>query len=325
MRRRTVALGILGALNAAYAWCQTPSGVYPSKPIRIVTSDAGGGNDFVARLIAQGLTASLGQQGVVDNRPAGVIPGEIVSKARPDGYTLLVYGNNLWIGQFLQHSPYDPVRDFAPISLIGRAPNVLVVHPSVAASSVKALLALAKAKPGELNYASGSIGSSSHLAAELFKHLGGVNIVWIPYKGGGPAMSAMIAGQVQLSFGTAAAVAPHTKSGRLRALAVTSAQPTTLLPALPVVAADLPGYESVAFYGIFAPAGTPVSLITRLNREIKSLLEGAAVKERLFNAGIEIDGGAPAAFAAAIQSDMIRVGKMVKEAGIRVDGLRPAR
>ena len=318
---------VLAGMLASTGFAQTssvPSNPYPTKPIRIVTSDAAGGNDFIARLIAQGLTASLGQQAVVDNRPAGVIPGEIVSKARPDGYTLLVYGNNLWIGQFLQHSPYDPVRDFAPISLIGRAPNVLVVYPSVPANSVKALLALAKTKPGELNYASGSIGSSSHLAAELFKHMGGVNIVWIPYKGGGPAMSAVIAGQVQLSFGTAAAVAPHTKSGRLRALAATSAQPTTLLPALPVIATDLPGYESVAFYGIFAPAGTPAPLVARLNREIKALLDGAAVKERLFNAGVEIDGGAPSAFAAAIQSDMVRVGKMVKEAGIRVDGLRPA-
>jgi tripartite-type tricarboxylate transporter receptor subunit TctC len=315
---------ILTSLGSVTAFPQTPSAPYPSKPIRIVTSDAAGGNDFIARLIAQGLTAGLGQQGVVDNRPAGVIPGEIVAKARPDGYTLLVYGNNLWVGQFLQHSPYDAVRDFAPISLIGRAPNVLALHPSVQANSVKTLLALAKSRPGELNYASGSIGSSSHLAAELFKHMGGVNIVWIPYKGGGPAMSALIAGQVQLSFGTAAAVAPHTKSGRLRALAATSAQPTLLLPGLPVIAADLPGYESVAFYGLFAPAGTPASLVALLNREIRRMLDGVAVKERLFNAGVDIDGGAPPTFAAAIQSDMIRVGRMVKEAGIRVDGLRPA-
>ncbi len=319
LRRRSIAetvLVILTVLGAGTVCGQT----YPTKPIRIVTSDPGAGNDFTARLIAQGLTVSLGKQVVVENRPAGVIPGEIVSKARPDGYTLLVYGNNLWIGQLLQNTPYDPVRDFSPITMISRAPNVLVVHPSVPANSVTELLALARSRPGELNYASGSIGSSSHLAAELFKHMGGVNMTWIPYKGGGPAMTALIGGQVQLSFGTAAAVAPHTKSGRLRALAVTSAQPSALLPGLPTIAAsDLPGYESVAIYGIFAPAGTPESLINRLNREIVLVLNGADVKERLFNAGAEIVGGSPQEFAAAIKSDTIRVGKMIKDAGIRVD------
>lgn len=318
-RRRSIAetvLVILTVLGASTVCGQT----YPTKPIRIVTSDPGGGNDFTARLIAQGLTVSLGQQVIVENRPAGVIPGEIVSKARPDGHTLLLYGNNLWIGQFLQNTPYDPVRDFSPITMISRAPNVLVVHPSVPANSVKELLALARSRPGELNYASGSIGSSSHLAAELFKHMGGVNMTWIPYKGGGPAMTALIGGQVHLSFGTAAAVAPHTKSGRLRALAVSSAQPSALLPGLPTIAAsDLPGYESVAIYGIFAPAGTPESLINRLNREIVLVLNGAGVKERLFNAGAEIVGGSPQEFAAAIKSDSIRVGKMIKDAGIRVD------
>jgi tripartite-type tricarboxylate transporter receptor subunit TctC len=257
---------------------------------------------------------------IVENRPAGVIPGEIVAKARPDGHTLLLYGNNLWIGSLLHKTPYEPARDFAPIALVSRAPNVLVVHPSVPVSSVKELLALAKAKPGELNYASGSIGSSSHLAAELFKHMAGVNIVWIPYKGGGPAMNAMLAGEVQLSFGTAAGVAPHTKSGRLRALAVTSAQPSALLSGLPTIAASgLPGYESVALYGLFAPARTPATLINRLNREVVALLDDAAVKERLFNAGTEAVGGSPQEFAAAIKSDTLRVSRMIKVAGIRVE------
>lgn len=312
---RTLLL-ILTVLGTGLACGET----YPTRPVRIVTSDPGAGNDFIARLVAQGLTARLGRQVIVENRPAGVIPGEIVAKARPDGHTLLLYGNNLWIGPLLHKTPYEPGRDFAPIALISRAPNVLVVHPSVPVSSVKELLDLARSKPGELNYASGSIGSSSHLAAELFKHMAGVNIVWIPYKGGGPAMNAMLAGEVQLSFGTAAGVAPHTKSGRLRALAVTSAQPSALLPGLPTIAASgLPGYESVAFYGLFAPARTPATLINRLNREVVLLLDDAGVKEKLFNAGTEAVGGSPQAFAAAIKSDTVRVSKMIKVAGIRVD------
>jgi tripartite-type tricarboxylate transporter receptor subunit TctC len=308
-------LAFLTALGSSVVSGET----YPSRPVRIVTSDPGAGNDFIARVVAQRLTTSLGRQVIVENRPAGVIPGEIVAKARPDAHTLLLYGNNLWIGSLLHKTPYDPARDFAPIALISRAPNVLVVHPSLPVSSVKELIDLAKAKPGALNYASGSIGSSSHLAAELFKHMAGVSIAWIPYKGGA-AMQAIIAGEVQLSFGTAAAVAPHTKSGKLKALAVTSAQPSALLPGLPTIAAaGLPGYESVAFYGLFAPAKTPAALIERLNREVALLLDDAEVKGKLFNAGTEAVGGTPQDFAAAIKSDTARVGRMIKVAGIRVD------
>jgi tripartite-type tricarboxylate transporter receptor subunit TctC len=290
---------------------------YPNKPIRIVASAAGGSGDFAARLIGQGLSGALGQQVVVDNR-GGIIPGEIVSKAPPDGYTLLIDAASFWIGPLLQETPYDPVKDFAPVTLTDSAPNVLVVNPSLPVKSVKELIALAKARPGELNYGSSSTGSSPHLAAELFNMMAGVKIVRVPFKGSGPAVISLLGGQVQLMFATAGSVAPHVKSGRLRALAVASLQPSALAPGLPTIAASgVPGYEAVAFEGMFAPAKTPVAIIDRLNQEIVRVLNKAEVKERFFNAGVETVGSTPEEFAAAIKSNVAKWGKLIKEAGIR--------
>jgi tripartite-type tricarboxylate transporter receptor subunit TctC len=290
---------------------------YPNKPIRIVASAAGGSGDFAARLIAQGLSGALSQQVVVDNR-GGVIPGEIVSKAPPDGYTLLIDAASFWIGPLLQETPYDPVKDFAPVTLTDSAPNVLVVNPSLPVKSVKELIALAKARPGELNYGSSSTGSTPHLAAELFNMMAGVKIVRVPFKGSGPAVISLLGGQVQLMFATAGSVAPHVKSGRLRALAVASLQPSALAPGLPTIAASgVPGYEAVAFEGMFAPAKTPVAIIDRLNQEIVRVLNRAEVKERFFNAGVETVGSTPEEFAAAIKSNVAKWGKLIKDAGIR--------
>ena len=290
---------------------------YPNKPIRIVASAAGGSGDFAARLIAQGLSGALSQQVVVDNR-GGVIPGEIVSKAPPDGYTLLIDAASFWIGPLLQETPYDPVKDFAPVTLTDSAPNVLVVNPSLPVKSVKELIALAKARPGELNYGSSSTGSSPHLAAELFNMMAGVKIVRVPFKGSGPAVISLLGGQVQLMFATAGSVAPHVKSGRLRALAVASLQPSALAPGLPTIAASgVPGYEAVAFEGMFVPAKTPVAIIDRLNQEIVRVLNRAEVKERFFNAGVETVGSTPEEFAAAIKSNVAKWGKLIKDAGIR--------
>jgi tripartite-type tricarboxylate transporter receptor subunit TctC len=290
---------------------------YPNKPIRIVASAAGGSGDFAARLIAQGLSGVLSQQVVVDNR-GGVIPGEIVSKAPPDGYTLLIDAASFWIGPLLQETPYDPVKDFAPVTLTDSAPNVLVVNPSLPVKSVKELIALAKARPGELNYGSSSTGSTPHLAAELFNMMAGVKIVRVPFKGSGPAVISLLGGQVQLMFATAGSVAPHVKSGRLRALAVASLQPSALAPGLPTIAASgVPGYEAVAFEGMFAPAKTPVAIIDRLNQEIVRVLNRAEVKERFFNAGVETVGSTPEEFAAAIKSNVAKWGKLIKDAGIR--------
>ena len=292
---------------------------YPNKPIRIVTTTAGGGNDFAARLIAQGLTVNLGQQVIVDNRSSTVVPGDLVAKAPPDGYTLLVAGGTFSIGPLLQKAPYDPVKDFAALTLAARAPLVVVVHPSSTAKSIKELIALAKANPGGLNYGTPGIGSSAHLSAELFKAMAGVNIVHIPYKGAGPATNDLLGGQVQLAFGNATSVTPHVKSGRLRALAVTTAEPSMLYPALPTVAASLPGYESASLVGIFVPAKTPAALVNRLNREIVRILNQADVKEKFFNSGVEVVGSSPAEFAATIKSEIARMGKVIKDVGIRAE------
>ena len=299
------------ALGAGSVSCQT----YPARPIRIVTAPAGGGNDFMARVIAQGLSGSLGQQLVVDNRPA-VVVGELVAKAPADGYTLLVIGSVLWLTPFLQeNAPFDPVKDFSPVSLTARSLNILVVHPSVAADSVRELIALARSKPGQLNYATGATGSSNHLAAELFKSMASLDLVRIPYKGAGPAVSDLVSGQVQLMFPTTAAGLPHVRAGRLRALGVTSLRTSALAPGLPPVAeSGLPGYESVVMYAMFAPAKTPAPIVKRLHMELAQFLRTAAATERLFNAGIEAVAAPPAELAVAMRSEMTRMGKLIQDA-----------
>jgi tripartite-type tricarboxylate transporter receptor subunit TctC len=294
---------------------------YPTKPIRIVTSEIGGGLDFVARLVSQRLSDTLGQQVIVDNRPSGVFTGSIVSRASPDGYTLLFNGSSFWLLPFLQKNvPYDPVKDFAPITLATSSPLMLVVYPGLPVKSVQELIALAKAKPGELNYSSSSPGTPQHIAAELFKSMAGVNIVRIPYKGAGPAIVALVAGEVQLTFSSAGAAVPHIKSGRLRALAIASAEPSALAPGLPTVAsAGLQGFEAGSLWGFFAPATTSPALINRLQSEIVSVLNKADVKEKLFNATTEVVGSSPEKFAAVIKADMLRGSQVIKAAGIRAE------
>jgi tripartite-type tricarboxylate transporter receptor subunit TctC len=290
---------------------------YPVRPIRVVTAPAGAGNDFMARVISLGLSGSLGQQLVVDNRPAGII-GELVAKAPPDGYTLLAVGSVLWLTPFLQDVVgYDPMKDFAPISITARSVNILVVHPSVGATSVKDLVALARAKPGQLNCATGATGSSNHLAAELFRSLAQVDIMRIPYKGSGPAVNDLLAGQLHMMFPTTAAGLPHVKSGRLRALAVTSLQPSALAPGLPTVAEDVPGYESVVMYALLAPAKTPAPIIDRLQSELAQYLKSPAGTEKLMTVGVEPVASSPRELAAAMASEMDRLGKLIKEARLR--------
>ena len=308
MTRFVVSMFSVGmVLGAGAAFGQA----YPNKPLRIVAAQPGSGSDIAVRLIVPGLSARLGQPIVVDNRGGNVaIGGEIVWKAAPDGYTLLVNGGTLWPAALLQKTPYDPVRDFAPIAILTRSPTVLVVHPSLPVTSVKELIALAKARPGELNYASAVQGSQ--YAGELFKAMAGVNIVNIPYKGGGSAVNAVIGGEVRLYFGPATVVAPHIQSGRLRGLAVGSAQQSALAPGLPTVAAaGLPGYEAGSIIGMFAPAKTPEMIISRLNREIVQILNQPDMKEKIFNAGTEIVGSSPAEFAAKIRDDMASMRKVL--------------
>ncbi|MBI4190578.1 MAG: tripartite tricarboxylate transporter substrate binding protein [Betaproteobacteria bacterium] len=293
---------------------------YPSRPIRLVTSEPGGGTDFAARTIALGIAGPLGQLVIVDNRGGGSnIAGEIVTRATADGHTLLVTGGSFWVGPLFRKTTYDPIKGFSPISLLVKSPNILVVNPSVAANSVGDLVALARAKPGALNYASGGIGTSSHLAAELFKYMAGVDIVHIPYKGSGAVNINLIGGQVQLTFATVASVASHIKAGRLKALAVTSAKPSTLVPDLPTVAATVPGYDTGGATAMFASPGTPAAIVSRLNREVVRLLNQADVREKFFNVGVETVGSSPEQLAATVKSEMARLGKVVKDAGIRVD------
>jgi tripartite-type tricarboxylate transporter receptor subunit TctC len=318
MRLQRLVYGVLaGGMMLIWA-CLTHGQQFPTKPIRIVTAEPGGTTDFAARLFAQELSARLGQQVIVENRATGIIAAEIVSKAAPDGYTLLLQGNILWLGPLLQKMPYA-IKDFAPVSLTNTAANILVLHPSVPVSSVKELIAMAKAKPGELNYGSGATGASNHLAAELFKSMAGVNIVRVTYKGSGPIITALLGGEIQLTFGTAASVQPHIKSGKLRAIAVTSSRPSELAPGLPPIAATMPGYESVALYGSVAPARTPVAIVKRLSFEIAGVINKPDVKEKFLNTGVETLGSSPEVFAATIQSDVARVGKVIREAGIRVE------
>jgi tripartite-type tricarboxylate transporter receptor subunit TctC len=292
---------------------------FPTKPIRIVTSPPGGSSDFASRQIALGLTESLGQNVIVENR--GDISGEVVARAAPDGYTLLIDSVSFWLAPLIQKMPYDPIKDFAPITTTSTSPYLLVVHPAVAAKSVKELIDLAKAKPGVLNYSSGPSGNGNHLAAELFKSMAGVDIVRIAYKGAGPAAVALIGGETQVAVLSVSATVPHVKAGRLRALAVTSAQPTALVPGVPSVAASgVPGYEVTSTVAMFAPAKSPSVAINILNRETVRLLQRPDIKERFFNTGVETLGSTPAEFAATIKLDLVRWGKVIKDARIRADG-----
>ena len=292
---------------------------YPVKPIRIVTAEAGGGSDFVSRIIGQGLSTSWGKPVVVDNRGGGVIAGETVSRAPADGYTLLYYGSTLWLLPLMRkHVPYDTVKDFAPVIQAVSTPAVLVVHPGVPAKSVQELIALAKAAPGKLNYASAALGTATHMSAELFKYMAGVNIVRVPYKGTGTALNDLLGGQVQMMFAVAASVALHVKSGKLRGLAVTTARRSAAFPDLPTIAAaGVPGYESVQFSGLLAPARTPRPIIVKLNAEIRRVLLAPESKERLANSGVEVIASSPEQFSASMKADVARFGKVIRSAGIK--------
>jgi tripartite-type tricarboxylate transporter receptor subunit TctC len=315
-----VIAAITAAVSASICGPASPQS-YPQKPVRIVTAGVGGASDFVARVIAQSISGPLGQQVIVDNRPSGVIPGEVASKAAPDGHTLLVASNGLWIEGYLREStPYDVARDFAPITLVGRSPAFLVVHPALPVHSVKELIALARARPGELNYASGAVGGVDHLAGELFNSMARVKIVRVGYKSGAVRTADLIGGHVQLSFGTGGTVAPYIKAGKLRALAVTSAQRSSVFPDLPTISeAGVPGYEAVQMLGVFAPAKTPSAIIALLNSEIAAATQQRELKERLLGSGVEAASSSPDEFAAVIKRDMAKWSSLIRQTGMRAE------
>ena len=298
---------------------------YPSKPIRLIVPYApGGGNDTLSRAIGQKLTQSVGQPLVVDNRPGsgGVIGADIVAKAAPDGYTLLMASSELAVSvSLIATLPYDPLRDFAPVARVGETSYLLVVHPSLSSRSVAELIALAKARPGQLNYASAGVGSPLHLAAELFKWMTGTNLVQVTYKGGAPAVAATLAGETQVVFGSVTTTLQLAKAGRLRALAVTSAKRSPLVPDVPTVAeAGVPGYELANWYGVLAPAHTPKVIISRLASELAQIMAMPDLRERaLQNQGIETVASTAEEFAAVLKNEVAKWRKLTKVIGIRLE------
>jgi tripartite-type tricarboxylate transporter receptor subunit TctC len=287
---------------------------YPNKPIRIITAEAGSNADTLARVISQGISPPLGQQLVVENHPGSVvIAAGLVAKAPADGYTVLVYGPGVWTVALIQDVPYDPVKDFAPVSLVLSSMHVLSVHPSLPARSVKELVTLAKAKPGQLNNSSSGVGTAVYFAAELFKAMAKVQIVRVDYRGAGSALYALLAGEVDLMLPTTDAVAPHIRSGKLRALAVTGAQPSVLFPKLPTVGATVPGYESVSALGLLAPAATPAAIVGRLNAEVIRLFSRPEVADKYVSSGVGVVASSPDAYAARIKSDMALLGPLIKK------------
>lgn len=298
---------------------------YPARPIRIIVPYPSGGTaDLLGRGIGQKLGESLGQQAVIENRPGagGNIGADLVAKSKPDGYTLLM-------GTIATHAinpnlypdmPYDPQRDFAPIALIATMPNLLVVHPSVPATNVKELISLAKARPGQLAFASAGSGTTQHLSGELFKKMAGVDLLHIPYKGNAPAVIDLVGGQVQLMFDNIPISLQQVRAGKLRALAVTGPKRTPVLPDLPTIAeAALPGYAVTSWFALFAPAGTPAPIIARLNREIGKALANDTLRRQLADQGIDPAAGTPGQLAAHVRTELAKWKKIVAESGARVE------
>ena len=317
---------VIRLLSAAFLACITPASLwaaeaYPAKPIRIIFPfEPGGGGDVLARTISPGLTENLGQPVYIDYRTGagGIVGIEAGARAPADGYNLLLVPGTLTILPSLVNTRYDPVKDFAPITQITRQPYVLVVHPSLPVRSVKDLIALAKSKPGQIDYGSQGTGNGGHLAAELFKTMARVDMVHIPYKGSGPALTALLGGHVQLVFGNIISVMPHTRGGRLRAIAVTGAQPSPAVPGVQTIAeAGLPGYEISNWIGMVAPASTPPAIVTRVHTAILASLTG--VRARLVADGSEVVGNSPAEFAEFIKHDVPKWKKLIQASGAKAD------
>ncbi len=284
----------------------------------------GGGNDILARSVGQRLAEALGQQIIVDNRggAGGLIGAELAAKAVPDGYTIFLasIGNLAFMPALHAKLPYDPVRDFAPLTLLATSAFVMVVNPSLPAKSVKELIALARAKPGQINYGSSGQGSSLHLTGEIFKLATGTDLVHIPYKGSAPALTDLIAGQVQIMFGTMPPTLPHVKTGKLRALGVSGAKRSVAAPDVPTIAeAGVPGFEVLNWYGIVAPGKTPAAIVQRLNGELVKTLKAPEMIESLGTQGLEAAGGSPERFGVFIKSEMAKYAKVIKAAGIRAE------
>ncbi len=307
------------ALAASAALAQQ----YPSRPIRYIAPNLPAGpTDILARTLGQKLSESLGQPVIIENRAggSGIIGTEVAAKSAPDGYTLLS-GNNATFGaniSLFKKLPYDPIRDFSPVVLLATQPNILVVHPSLPVRSVKELIAFAKARPGQLNYAGTGMGAAANMSAELFKSMTGTKMVGISYKSAAPALTELIAGQTQLMFATSLSVMTHIQSNRVRALGVTTAKRTPAMPELPTIAeAGVPGFEASTWHGVLVPAGTPANIIDKLNTEFNRALQLPDVRERLAALGADIIGGTPKDFADHIQREIPKWAKVIKDLGVQ--------
>jgi tripartite-type tricarboxylate transporter receptor subunit TctC len=313
------------ALGAAFALHAEAAESYPSKPLRVIIGfPPGGFVDFTARTVSAQLAVALGQQVVVENRggAGGIVGTELAARGASDGYTLTVgsAGTHAVNQSLYPKLPYNVMRDFQAVARLADAPSILAVHPSLPVKSVKELLALARAKPAQINYASAGSGTSTHLAAVLFEHLGRVKLVHVPFKGGGPAIVALLAGEVPVTFGTAASVSPHTKNGKLRGLAVTSGQRSAVLPDLPTIAeGGLPGYEMLNWLGFFAPAGTPRNIVERLSNEAVRIVRLPDVVSRFHAQGAEPSPLAAEPFAAFVKSEVDKWAKVVAATGMTAE------
>jgi tripartite-type tricarboxylate transporter receptor subunit TctC len=324
MRRRVLALIAMtaGLVIAGYA---AAAETYPVKPVRVIAAfPPGGFVDFTARLFAIPLAASLGQQVVVDNRggAGGIVGTELAARSPPDGYTLTVgsAGTHAVNQSLYRKLPYNVLRDFQPIARLADAPSILAVHPSLPVRSVKDLIALAQARPGDILYASAGAGTSTHLAAALFEHLARIKLVHVPYKGGGPAIIDVLGGQVPVTFGTAASVSPHTKSGRLRGLAVTGSKRSAVMPDLPTISeSGLPEYEMLNWLGLFAPAGVPRAVVEKLSAEAVRIMRSPEVRQRLNAQGAEPAPLATEEFTAFVKSEVEKWAKVVAVTGMTAD------
>ncbi len=320
-RKTTVLLCVMLSASVGSAIPAEAAQHYPVRPIRVVVPQApGGSTDFTARLVAPLLAERFGHSVVVDNRAgSGSLLGtDLVAKSIPDGYTLLVVASSITINPSMYKKlPFDPVRDFAPVTILSSFSNLMAVHPSLPANSVKELIALAKAKPGALNFASGGTGTATHLVAELFKSMAGIDIVHVPYKGGGPAITALLGNEVHLYFGPINTMLGHVKSGRLKGLAVSSAKRQLAAPDVPSVAeSGLPGFEQTTWNGLLAPARTPGAVIQKLSSEVRAILNMALIIERFTRDGVETGGNTPEEFAVMLKREIAKWAKVIREAGI---------
>lgn len=319
IRAMHLCVAALGVITATAASAQAP---FPAKPVRmVVPSSAGGGTDIIARIVAPRFSERLGQQVVIDNRPgAGTMIGnELVARAPGDGYTILMGVSTLATNPIIYKKvPYNALTDFAPITLVISAPNVLVVHPSLPVKTVKELIAFAKARPGQVNYASAGLGTNPHLCMELFLSMAGLKMAHIPYKGSAPAMIDLVSGQVVTMAATILTGVPQVRAGRLRALGITGPQRNTALPGVPTIAeAGVPGYEAVQWYGALAPATTPKDIVARLHRDLAAVLHSPEVKDRFAADGADAVGNSSEEFARYLRSETEKWARVAKTAGIK--------